>query len=286
MWRQWLCGGALILLMASPAGAAEIARRTFETSDKVTLSFLEAGADHAGKKNPTVALVPGWLMPASIWRSQLDAFGRKYSTIALDPRGQGQSEVAPSGYTAERRATDVREFLAGRSRVVLVGWSLGGIEALQYVQMFGSSEVAGLVLVDSSVGESTGAGGGGGTFKESLRADRDKALREFMHAVFAKPRSEKEITELTRSAKRMPLEDSLALLDYPFERAHWHRIARAFDKPLLYAITPQYEQQAANLKKNRPATQIEIFRKAGHALFVDEPERFNALIEKFIARLS
>jgi microsomal epoxide hydrolase len=271
--------------MASQAGAAEVARRTFQTSDKVTLSFLEAGADRAGGKTPTIALVPGWLMPATIWRRQLDAFGRRYSTLALDPRGQGESEVAPSGYTAERRAADLREFLAGRSRVVLVGWSLGGIEALQYVQMFGTSQLAGVVLVDSSVGENA-VSGSGGTFKESLRADRDKALREFMHAIFAKPRSEKEIAELTRSAKRMPLEDSLALLDYPYERAHWRRIARAFDKPLLYVVTPQYEQQAANLKKNRPATQVEIFRKAGHALFVDEPQRFNALIEKFLARLS
>jgi microsomal epoxide hydrolase len=273
--------------MTSKAGVAEVARRTFETSDKVTLSFLEAGVDRVGGKKPTIALVPGWLMPATIWRRQLDAFGRRYSTIALDPRGQGESEVAPNGYTAERRATDLREFLAGRSRVVLVGWSLGGIEALQYVQMFGTSQLAGLVLVDSSVGEIPAAGaGGGGTFKESLRADRDKALRDFVHAIFAKPRSEKEIAEFTRSAKRLPLEDSLALLDYPYDRAHWRRIARAFDKPLLYVITPQYEQQAANLKKNRPATQIEIFRKAGHALFVDEPERFNALIEKFIARHS
>ena len=84
----------------------------------------------------------------------------------------------------------------------------------------------------------------------------------------------------------MALEDSLALLDYPFERGHWRGIARAFDKPLLYIVTPQFERQAANLKKNRPATQIEVFKRAGHALFVDEPERFNALIEKFAERLS
>ena len=286
MWR-WLCGVALFLLMVTQAGAAEVTRRTFQTSDKITLSFLEAGAERVGRKNPTIALVPGWLMPATIWRRQLDAFGRRYSTLALDPRGQGESEVAPSGYTAERRATDLREFLAGRSRVVLVGWSLGGIEALQYVHMFGTSQLAALVLVDSSVGEIPAAGaGGGGTFKESLRADRDKALRDFVHAIFAKPRTEKEIAEITRSAKRLPLKDSLALLDYPYERAHWRGIARNFDKRLLYIITPQYEQQAASLKKNRPATQIEIFRKAGHALFVDEPERFNALLEKFIGRLS
>lgn len=91
--------------------------------------------------------------------------------------------------------------------------------------------------------------------------------------------------ELQRSAKRMALEDSLALLDYPFERSHWRMITRAFKKPLLYIVTPQFEAQAANLKKNRPATKVKVFRQAGHALFVDEPGRFNALIEKFVKSL-
>jgi microsomal epoxide hydrolase len=54
----------------------------------------------------------------------------------------------------------------------------------------------------------------------------------------------------------------------------------------LYVVTPQYAEQAANLQKNRPGTEVEIFRNAGHALFVDEPERFNELIIKFAGSLS
>lgn len=284
MWRQCQCV-ALLLIMASHGGAAEITRRSFQTSDAVTLSFLEAGAEFASDKSPTIALIPGWLMPAAIWQEQLESFGRRHHTLAFDPRGQGESQIPPTGYTAERRATDLQEFLAPRSRVLLIGWSLGAIEALQYVHMFGKARLTGLVLVDSSVGEEP-APKPGGNFKQRLREDRDKTLRNFMQAIFAKPRSEKELAELVRGAKRMTVEDSVALLDYPYERAHWRSIARAFDKPFLYVVTPQFEQQALNLKKNRPATQIEVFKKAGHALFADEPERFNALIEKFAKRLS
>ena len=114
MWRQCQCV-ALLLIMASHGAAAEITRRSFQTSDKVALSFLEAGSERAHSKNLTIALVPGWLMPGAIWRKQLDAFGRRYLAIALDPRGQGESQVAPDGYTAERRATDLHEFLAPRT---------------------------------------------------------------------------------------------------------------------------------------------------------------------------
>ena len=84
----------------------------------------------------------------------------------------------------------------------------------------------------------------------------------------------------------MGLEDSLALLSYPFERTHWRQIARGFDKPLLYIVTPQFAEQAENLQKHRPATHVEVFTEAGHALFADEPERFNALIDAFAKSLS
>jgi non-heme chloroperoxidase len=120
-----------------------------------------------------------------------------------------------------------------------------------------------------------------GTFTERLRERRDQALNEFVHAIFSKPRPENEIESLVLSAGRMALEDSLALLSYPFDRTHWKRIVHGFDKPLLYVVTPQFAKQAENLKKNRPETQIEVFNTGGHALFVDEPQRFNDLILRF-----
>ena len=280
-----LCLAVLLLIMPSRGDAGEMTRGTFQTSDGVSLSFLQAGQDLGGENKFAIVLIPGWCMPAVIWRKQLEAFGRRYETLALDPRGQGESEIPATGYTAERRATDIHEFMQSRSKVLLIGWSLGAIEALQAVHMFGAAPLAGLVLVDSSVGEEP-APGPGGNFKQRLRDHREKTVSEFVRAIFATRRAESELRELTRDALRMKVEDSLALLDYPFERSHWKQIALAFKKPLLYAVTPQFEQQAANLKKHRPATQVEVFKKAGHALFVDEPDRFNTLIEKFADKVS
>ena len=267
------------------AGAAPLlSRQNFQTSDGVTLSVLEAGRDQAKSPRLTIACVPGWSMPAYLWLRQIEELGRRYHTIALDPRGQGESEVPTFGYTAERRATDLHDFLQPLSNVLLIGWSLGAIESLLYVDMFGSQRLAGLVLVDSSVGEEP-APPSGGNFTQRLRENRDQTLNEFVHAIFSKPRPEKEIASLVLGAKRMALEDSLALLSYPFERTHWKRIVHGFKKPLLYVVTPQFEKQAQNLKKNRLGTQIEVFKTAGHALFVDEPQRFNDLILRFAESL-
>jgi microsomal epoxide hydrolase len=251
----------------------------------VTLSFLEAGKQHDHEQAVTMAFVPGWSMPASIWQRQLEDLGKDFYVRALDPRGQGLSDVPESGYTAARRARDIKEFLQSSHNVLLVGWSLGAIESLQYIDLFGPERLAGLVLVDSSVGEEP-APPPSATFKQRLGTERETMLEEFVRAIFARPRPESEIGELVRQAKRMPLQESLALLSYPFERSHWRRIVHAFDGPLLYVATPQYQAQAHNLQNHRPATEVELFKQAGHALFVDEPERFNALIRNFAERLT
>jgi non-heme chloroperoxidase len=265
-----------------PGRASQIARQTIETSDGVTLSLLEVGRDR--RSGLTIVVVPGWLMPAAIWRNQLEEWGKHFPALAMDPRGQGESAVARAGYTAERRATDIKEVLEPLSNVLLVAWSLGAIEALQYIHMFGDEKLAGLALVDSSVGEHP-APPPGESFLQALREDRDHTLENFVRAIFKTPRTESEVAALVAGAKRLAVEDSIALLSYPFPRKHWNDIVHRFTKPLLYAVTPQYEEQARNLQKRRPATKVEIFRRAGHALFADEPGRFNMLIEGFARRL-
>jgi microsomal epoxide hydrolase len=104
--------------------------------------------------------------------------------------------------------------------------------------------------------------------------------------MFRTPRPDTEIAQLTSEALQLPLEASLALLAYPFPREHWRAAAHAVRVPLLYVVTPQFAEQASNLKRNRPQFEIAVFEDAGHALFVDEPERFNALLEDFVRRLS
>jgi len=273
-------------MSTAAASDGQILRQSFKTSDGVRLSFLESGAEHASNGSITIAFITGWSMPASLWQKQLAELGRTYHALALDPRGQGESEVAASGYTAERRATDIDEFLRPFTKVLLIGWSLGALESLQYIQMFGPERLAGLALVDSSVGEEPSPGAGSeGAFVKELRQDRQRALGGFIHAIFKTRQSEADLEKMIHGAQQMTLDNSIALLSYPFPRTHWKQIAHGFTKPLLYVVTPQFEAQAHNLQKTRAHTQIEVFRSAGHALFVDEPDRFNGLIENFAKSL-
>lgn len=290
MMRRVACAALLLLgiWMAATGAAAsldtEIHGSSFVTSDGVRLNVLEAGPQGAGRATPVLAFIPGWSMPAAIWRAQLSALAVSHRVAALDPRGQGDSEIATDGYNIERRAADIAEFVARYPRVVLVGWSLGALEALHYLHLRGDSGIAALVLVDSSVGEEP-VPPPGKSFIESLKQDREAALDGFVRGIFSTPRPEAEIMRLKNDALRMPLDASLTLFPGDIPRAHWRTIARGFRKPLLYAVTANFAEQAKNLQLNRPATQIAVFEEAGHALFVDEPDRFNQLLGEFAAQI-
>jgi len=287
----WLDGGVVWAADAKSTGKSAERRSPvrainssyFVTSDGVRLHVAESAPARVSARLPVLAFVTGWSMPASIWGDQLSALAQRYRTAALDPRGQGLSDVPTEGYTLERRARDIAEFVARYPKVVLIGWSLGALEVLQYVHQFGDGSVDALVLVDSSVGEIPAPPPG--NFTETLQQDRTKALDSFVRAIFRTPRSPGQLKALLDGAMLMPLQASIDLLSYPVPREHWRDIAWAFKKPLLYVVTPQFAEQAANLQRHRTGTRIEIFTEAGHTLFVDEPQRFNALIENFLGSL-
>jgi microsomal epoxide hydrolase len=204
--------------------------------------------------------------------------------LALDPRGQGESELTASGYHIDRRADDIAEFIAPYAPVTLVGWSLAALEVLQCVHRHGEGQVNGVVLVDSAVGQLPGLPEND-TFRNALRQDRDKAVSGFVREMYARPPADDEIARITREATRMSLADSLALFPSHLPSEHWRSVLEKFSKPLLYVVTPRLKPQADKLRERRPATRTEIFEGAGHILFADEPARFNALLAEFVESL-
>lgn len=267
----------LALLCALPAAAAP-ASRFFTASDGVRLHYLEAG-----QGSVTVVFVPGWTMPAEIWQPQIEYFGRAYRVIAFDPRGQGRSQVARSGYVPERRARDIKELLdaIGREPVVLVGWSLGVLESLAYLHFHGAGRVSALVLVDNSIGEEPPPVSDP-TFLARLRKNRAATVEGFVRRMYRQPQSEAYYRHLVRASQRMPVDAAVALLSYPYPREFWRDIVYATDRPLLYAVSERFRGQADNLRRRRPQAWTEVFANAGHALFVDEAARFNVLLDDFI----
>jgi non-heme chloroperoxidase len=256
--------------------------RYFVTSDGARLHYLEAGPP----TGHTVVFVPGWTMPAWIWGAQLQAFAPRYHVVAFDPRGQGDSDAPPSGYEPGRRGQDIAELVANLEPVpaLLVAWSLGVLDTLAFVHSHGDLKVAGLVLVDNSVGEEPPPPPAP-RHRVVPVLPHDVAMYRFVTGMFRHRPSEAYLDRLTEATLRTPERAGRALLNYPFPRSYWRAALHATDKPVLYVVRPGWlSEQAANLARNRPGTQVAVFGDAGHALFVDDAARFNALLAAFLTR--
>jgi non-heme chloroperoxidase len=272
----------LSLVLARPGAAAD---RWFETSDGVRLHYIEQ-APRDGKPRGTIVLVPGWTMPAWIWNAQIVDFSRHYRVIAFDPRAQGDSEAAPDGYEPVRRGEDIADLLRqiGPAPVLLVGWSLGVLDVLAYVHTHGDAQIAGLVLVDNSVGEDPPPVPGKAPRKRSPRLSREAAMAQFVRGMFTRPQPASYISKLTEDCLRTPAPAAAALLAYPVPRTYWKEAVYSTDRPVLYIVRPRFAGQAENLRLHHPAAESVVLTGVGHALFVDDPPRFDALVESFIHR--
>lgn len=262
--------------------AIPVQHHHFTTSDGVRLHYIEAGQ---GKK--TIVLIPGWLMPAAVFEKQFESLSASYRVLALDPRSQGLSEVTKRSHAPKRRIQDIAEFLkaAQVKEFILAGWSLGVLESLDFVSNYTPTGLRGLILIDNSVGEGRPPAGRRSNFAQTMKdpVKREQYMRTFSQDIYRKPPPPMLAKAVLDSALQAAPEVAIQLLNQPYPRTYWSETLNKQKIPVLYAIRPWLKDQGDALQKKRARSLItvEMFDKAGHALFVDEAESFNQAVLKF-----
>jgi pimeloyl-ACP methyl ester carboxylesterase len=97
-----------------------------------------------------VVFLAAWTFDASIWGNYIVALNdRGYRCVAPDRRGHGRSGMPMTGYDLETLTADVADVIEQRDLrdVTLVAYSMGSIEAVNYLDRFGSDRISKLVLV-------------------------------------------------------------------------------------------------------------------------------------------
>ncbi len=280
--RRLLLLSLLALACLSAAAQAPPRSAFFTTSDGVRLHYLEAG------HGPALLFIPGWTMPAWIWERQMAEFSRRYRVIAVDPRSQGESDKPADGNYPERRARDYRELLQSLKlpRAVLVAWSMAVPEMMAYVDQFGAAEIRGLVLVDGEVTVDESFLKVVPPWLRSMEMDRRGFTERFVKSMYKKPQLEPYLARVIAASLQTPTSNAVALLMGTVGRADWSPVLpKLAAVPVLYLGEDVMKKQAAAMTEKLPSMKTEIFEDAGHALFVDDAERFNRALEGFLASL-
>jgi pimeloyl-ACP methyl ester carboxylesterase len=106
--------------------------------------------DWGTRGRPPVLFLHGGGLNAHTWDIVCAALKPERHCLALDQRGHGESEWSPEmDYATESHAADLGAFVdaLGLDRFVLVGMSLGGVNALAWAGQH-SRRLAGLVVID------------------------------------------------------------------------------------------------------------------------------------------
>jgi microsomal epoxide hydrolase len=229
-------------------------------------------------------------MPAWIWEYQIAHFSKTHRVVAIDPRGQGESSKPTEGYFPAARARDIKAVVdqLKLAPVVLVGWSMGVGEVVAFVDQFGTNDLAGIALVDGIAGAdpspqmmSALMGFAGNFLKE-----RDKFTNGFVRGMYKKPQTEPYIQKIIAASKQTPTSAGAALflgMVSTDNRAAFAKI----DKPALICIAPggPWDSVYEDMQRRIPGSRLEKFDGAGHALFVDAADKFNALLDEFLKSL-
>lgn len=273
----------LALLAATSHGAVRAKSETFLTTDNVTLHYFEAGSP----QSPAIVLIPGWTMPAEIFEPQINDLSAHFRVVALDPRSQGDSQKTPEGNYPARHARDIDELLQHLhvSSAVLLGWSNGVPDVLSYVDQIGTARLRGVILVDGFLDFSAPQmqQGLAGMLK-MFQTDRSKFTDAFVRNMYATKQTDEYIQRVKEASLKTPTNTAAVEMFNVLSLGDVTPIFAKLDKPALYIYEPQLESQAKLIQSKLPTARVELF-KAGHAMFVDDPDHFNQVVAEFINSL-
>jgi len=287
----WGLLGALGLAIAHSATAAPRSEMIRVAPD-IQLHMLEDGEVST---RPTVVLIPGWRLTASIWVDQIHLFAAKGRVLAVDPRSQGDSTKTDEGDTPEQRARDYRALFAAvhAEPLVLVGWSQGVQDVAAYVDQFGTDGIKAIVLVDSTISKGAANIPASLSFAVqqlrllSILHDSPRDYTEGMvHAIISTPLSETALNHLVTEALKTPTATGAAMLVADlFGKDRSSAIGKITVPTLVIASGQSGElSDQRQLAKSLPNGRFEVIDQAAHAVFIDQPARFHELVEDFIQR--
>ncbi|OWJ97043.1 alpha/beta fold hydrolase [Paracoccus yeei] len=259
-----------------------------QTKDGLTLSAMSYGAASA----LSIIFVHGLSQSRLSWDRQIVSDLAYYHLITFDLRGHGDSDkpAEPEAYAdGARWADDLAAVIeqTGSERVVLVGWSFGGLVIGHYLRRHGAGAVAGINLVDAVTSFDpqfrTEESGYWGARLASPELDiRSEAIARFLSLCFATPPHKNDLDRMLAYNGMVPRAVHLGLgkieangLDEGF--AHVPRILLTHGARDALVLPDMSRRMLAV----NPRSNLSIYPEGGHSPFYEDAARFNRELAGF-----
>lgn len=232
----------------------------------------------------SILFVHGFSQSHLIWRKQLQSdLASEFRLIALDLRGHGLSERPAVHAYADPQlwADDIRAVIEqfGGERPLVCAWSYGTAVVGDYLRLYGEDAIGGFVFVGGLPGPDEVTPAWGRIQPGLLSEDATEctsALAELVLHLVHRVLMPEEFYLLLGWNAAVPPAVRRALLERPATPLPLPRLSR-----LVWLLHGSEDQLVLPASKERvrllcPGAHRSYYPDAGHALFWDQPDRFNA----------
>ncbi len=256
-----------------------------EANDGVRLYYKDTG------RGKPVVLIHGGGLSKGWWSKQIPVLSRRFRVIAADTRGNGRSDKTPWGHRTARYAMDVREIIETLEldEVTLVGWSIGARTVLSYIELFRSYRLKGAVLVDEvpSIEVHDPPDDPPEPETEPPPGDESEHRRRELKKMFVSLDVSDAALDVLLEESRENTPAQGVTLGPDYQAQDWRPMLPSIDLPVLIATGGRSGAfpGCRYMYENIPGARMEVFEGSGHALFYEEPDRFNAVVAEFVDTL-
>jgi non-heme chloroperoxidase len=253
-----------------------------------------------GRKDaPPILFVHGWSQHHLAWKRQFEStLADEFRLVAIDLRGHGMSE-APGrveDYTdGALWAADIKAVIEQRELVnpVLVSWSFGGFVISDYLSAYGDAAISGVnyvgwgVIMGNTEEELRFVGRGFHDFYQGAISEdmptAIAAMRGFVHACLGKSISQEDLETLIAFNVMVPRFTRLACT---LRKAiDFTPVIAGLGVPVLATYgtkdTIALPIAGEHIVKVCKQASGSFYEGAGHAPFIEDPERFNRELAAF-----
>jgi pimeloyl-ACP methyl ester carboxylesterase len=253
------------------------------SADGVSLGYRVYGSG-----DPALLFIHGWAADHTYWDAQIDAFKARYTVVTLDLAGHGESGLERRRWTMDAYAEDIIAIARGipARHLVLIGHSMGGAVALQAARQL-DERVIGVIGAD--------------TFQnianppvppemlerrlEPFRRDFPTAMRDYAQRSFFTPRSNPVL--VSRIAESMANASPAVALGsiHGVNDMNFSAALADIAVPIVAINSDLVPTDEQRIRIHAPTFRLKVIPGVGHFVMVEDPARFNAVLEQTLQEL-
>lgn len=272
---------AFFLLLINTFGQTTYSSHQKDTAysfDNVPIVYEKTGSNEF-----ILIFVHGWSCDKSYWGDQLEYFGSKYSVVAVDLAGHGESGLNRKEWTIENYGKDVKAVVEKENlnNIILIGHSMGGAIVLSVARQL-NDKVKALVGIDTYHDiEYKYSDEQLKEFYTPFEKDFAVTAKEFVKGMFPENADSNLVEKISIDMSSAPPEVALA----SFRAFFKYDEAKNFEKiniPVRFLNADAYPTNTEAAKRHIKDFDLKIMKGTGHFLMLEKPDEFNKLLEETI----